>query len=210
MRGPDALGSLFPVDDIGGEHAASGLFVSHDVLAFVLHIDGILQAPGTYTAGNLPAHITGTGSLVVTDGTVVLTPAEIWRDQHFSTIANTGDAADDADPDDDGYANLLERAFGLNPLGHDATGRPVIAPAGSDIAFTFQHARDATDLELTVELSPDLAPSSWRGAILSPAANADGSLELLDDTRPDVQVHRFTATAGAERGFFRIRVIPRP
>lgn len=170
-----------------------------------LHIDGILQAPGTYSAGNLPACIAGTGSLIVTEGAVVLTPAEIWRDLHFDTIANTGDAADHADPDADGYVNLLERAFGLNPLAHDTTGGPFIDPSEGDFTITFQHARAAADLVLSVEFCPDLDPAKWRAAVLAPQANADGTLELIDDTRPDVRIYRFTATSIAGRGFYRIR-----
>jgi endoglucanase len=43
------------------------------------------------------------------------TPAEQWRQTWFAQVANTGDAADLADPDNDGIVNLLERALGGNP-----------------------------------------------------------------------------------------------
>ena len=168
----------------------------------------MLQPAGTYTASNLPANITGTGSLIVTEGIVLRTPAETWRDQHFSTIANTGDAADDADPDADGSNNLLERAFGTNPLASDSSAKPAIDPASPDFSFTFTHARAATDLALVVQVCPDLAPTSWDDAVLAPNATPDGQVELVDDTRPDVQVFRFTATTTANRMFYRLRVRP--
>lgn len=41
---------------------------------------------------------------------------ERWRHRYFSFVENVGDAADDADPDQDGVVNLLERAFSLHPL----------------------------------------------------------------------------------------------
>lgn len=53
-------------------------------------------------------------------GTGATTP-EVWRHTHFGTLANTGPAADDADPDGDGTRNLLERYAGLNP--NDPTAR---------------------------------------------------------------------------------------
>jgi len=138
------------------------------------------------------------------------TPAEQWRESYFGIKENTGTAADDQDPDQDGYSNRFERAFGLNPLGHDAVGRPFMDPAGGDFAITFQHARAATDLMLSVEFCSDLDPAKWRAAVLAPAADAGGTLELIDDTRPDVRIYRFTAIRTAGRGFYRLRLEARP
>ena len=46
---------------------------------------------------------------------VTAPPPETWRYQYFTSIYNTGTAADSADPDHDGLVNLLERAFNLTP-----------------------------------------------------------------------------------------------
>ena len=54
---------------------------------------------------------------------VTAPPAETWRYQYFSSIYNTGDAADLVDPDHDDLVNLLERAFNLNPT---QPGRPIL------------------------------------------------------------------------------------
>ncbi len=53
--------------------------------------------------------------------TVVLagTPQQSWRQTYFGTAANTGTAADTYDADDDGLTNLVEYAFGLNPVAGD-------------------------------------------------------------------------------------------
>jgi hypothetical protein len=40
---------------------------------------------------------------------------QAWRYQHFGTVAGSSAAADDADPDGDGLANLLEYALGTLP-----------------------------------------------------------------------------------------------
>lgn len=44
-----------------------------------------------------------------------LTAGAVWRGHYFGQTSNTGDAADVADADRDGVANLLERAFATNP-----------------------------------------------------------------------------------------------
>lgn len=43
------------------------------------------------------------------------TPQETWRQAFFGTTANTGNAADSADPDGDGFTNAQEYAAGTNP-----------------------------------------------------------------------------------------------
>jgi len=45
----------------------------------------------------------------------VLSPLQAWRQQFFGTTANSGTAADTADPDGDGVTNLLEYALGTAP-----------------------------------------------------------------------------------------------
>ena len=44
-----------------------------------------------------------------------LTPVQTWRFAHFGTLAGTGTAADDADPDGDGQINRLEYLAGTDP-----------------------------------------------------------------------------------------------
>ena len=44
------------------------------------------------------------------------TPQQRWREDFFNTPANSGDAADLADPDLDGQPNFLEFALGSNPV----------------------------------------------------------------------------------------------
>ncbi len=50
-------------------------------------------------------------------GTGRVTPngIELWRQTHFSTMTETGEANDSADPDNDGELNFIEFATGQNP-----------------------------------------------------------------------------------------------
>lgn len=66
-----------------------------------------------------------------------------WKQLYFGTSANTGDAADLADPEHDGHSNLEEFAFGTHPLSGatgpllfsgntlQAPGAPMIVRTGS-------------------------------------------------------------------------------
>ncbi|MCC5807203.1 MAG: hypothetical protein JJU00_12840 [Opitutales bacterium] len=101
----------------------------------------------------------------------VLSEAEHWRRTHFGTTANAGDAADRADPDNDGLANRLERALGGQPLQPGSGQRPefdTIALNGSVYpTLSFRRLVGGTDqpgalyeaegLRYSVEHSDDLA-----------------------------------------------------
>ncbi|MCX6872897.1 MAG: HYR domain-containing protein, partial [Verrucomicrobia bacterium] len=128
------------------------------------------------------AHNSGTASFTVT--VTSLTPLQSWREQHFGTVANADDAADAADPNDNGITNLVEYALGGDPLG-GTTGTAILPQLGrsADDASQISFARcvNHTDLTLTVQAadSPagpwtDLAQST-AGApfvVLAPGAAA--------------------------------------
>jgi len=165
-----------------------------------LHIDGVLRMPGTWNAARDPLHFSGPGNLVVSSGGPE-TPAETWRFQQFGSYNNSGDSADDADPDQDGAVNLLERALGSSPKAGDAAGKPILNSGGGEFSFTFTRSRAATDLTLVVQSSADLGQTAWRDVTAT-----DGTLRLVDDSDPERQVFRFTADPGGSRGFYRVAV----
>ena len=86
--------------------------------------------------------------------TVNALPAlSVWRQTYFGTTNNTGTAADSADPNGNGLANLIEYAFHLDPLA-PATGTnaapQVGKSAGNSLKLTFIRYLDRTDLTQSV------------------------------------------------------------
>jgi hypothetical protein len=85
---------------------------------------------GGFTSYELPplgANIVwDTSQLGVTGALRVVTPLELWRQQHFGTTLDAGDAANGADPDRDGVVNALEYALGTPPLSGGGHGLPTV------------------------------------------------------------------------------------
>lgn len=130
-----------------------------------------------------------------------LPPLAAWRQTHFGTTANTGNAADDFDADSDGLENLLEFAFGLNPHQADAQnllltgstltrrGTPEVwlanIPNGVDYRATFGRLRNylAAGLTYTVQFSADLA--TWHDSTSTPVVLAqDDDVEVVSVPYP--------------------------
>jgi PA14 domain/Bacterial Ig domain len=80
-----------------------------------------------------------------------------WRRQHFGTLANTGNAADLADPDGDGIANVLEAVLGSNPnvASPGALPLPTVAPDGA-LTLDYRVSRSVLDLAVMPEISSNL------------------------------------------------------
>jgi hypothetical protein len=118
------------------------------------------------------------------------TRLQMWRNDHFGTIENTDAAADNADPDSDGVANLTEFAFGLNPLKPDAAALPQHVVDGSLILLEFTEPDSHMGLTYGAEWSPDMSPGSW-----SPLPDKGAGA-----------VHSFKLdTAGSDRAFLRLK-----
>jgi autotransporter-associated beta strand protein len=115
----------------------------------------------TFATGTIPAGKRGifssvgnTLSVTISDAPA-LTALETWRLTNFGSSANSGNAADAADPDFDGLPNLIEYATGTNPT---ATGTSVITPGRNGNFLTLTYTRIAdTSLTYTVEGTSDLA-----------------------------------------------------
>ncbi|RYD46301.1 MAG: leucine-rich repeat domain-containing protein, partial [Verrucomicrobiaceae bacterium] len=99
---------------------------------------------------------------------------EAWRSRHFGTTANSGTAADNADPDGDGVSNLVEFAFNTNPRNgsnviHTSPagikGLPltsVVNQNGNLILKTeFVRRKSSANLSYTVQYSDSLASATW-------------------------------------------------
>ncbi len=123
---------------------------------------------------------------------------EEWRLAHFGTTADAGPAANTADPDGDGLANLMEYALGLDP----GAPEPLSARLATDTAtghlrLSVTRNPDAIGLAWAVEVSGDLA--AWAGA--------EGTDVATETDLPGLLVVSDLTPAGdAPRRFIRLRV----
>jgi len=157
------------------------------------------------SVGFVVAPRTGNSTATATfDNISFLSPRQIWRQTHFATTANTGSANDNADPDNDGFNNLLEYAMGSTPTA--ASSRPTLETTtaaiepdpGTFLEITFQRIADPM-LTYAVEAGSDLTPLSWTTIWQSTgAANAPGPVTVMDS----VDIHQTTPS----RRFLRLRV----
>ena len=127
-----------------------------------------------------------------------LSAVETWRQLHFGTTSNTGNAADSADPNNDGETNLLEFATGQSP--HVATRAitTLARPPGTDLEFIYTRNKAAFDegYLFNVEYSDTLALDSWTSA-------APGTV-ILDG--PAQSVRAVIPEGSAGHRFIRLKV----
>jgi hypothetical protein len=115
---------------------------------------------------------------------------ESWRQSNFGTIANTGPAADNADPEMDGLENLVEFAFALNPNLPDADALPAWQVEDNEFTLNFERPPGVSGVTYIAEYSTSLVPGSWL-----PAANAVSP-----------PAYAFYAPATTQRLYVRVRV----
>jgi hypothetical protein len=136
-----------------------------------------------------------------------------WRQLHFGTTENTGDAADDANPMGDGLRNLLKYALGLNPnvdyRGSGLMPKGQLEEVGGQEYLTYTFTRDTSvsDVTLSVEAVNDLTSVTW-GQIdpLSPA----NQVEVLENT-PSAGIQTITVkdtqpVGSSTKRFMRLKV----
>jgi hypothetical protein len=114
-------------------------------------------------------------------------PIESWRLQFFGTADNTGEAADDADPDHDGLTNFTEFAFGLNPVDRAGSALPEFKHADGSFTASFTAPEGRDDILYSAEWSPDMRSGTWTG---------------IPETGMAAE-HRFSIPAGEGRVFVR-------
>ena len=116
-----------------------------------------------FTAGGNSWVISYTGGNGNDVTLAVATPLQVWRFINFGTAANTGTAADNADPDGDGANNASEYAAGTDPNGSGSVFKIIsIALAanggGNDVTVSFPSVAGRT---YRVESSASLTSPSW-------------------------------------------------
>lgn len=136
-----------------------------------------------------------------------------WRQSFFGSPAGTGNAAPEADPDNDGLPNVLEWAFGLSPTQGDLRGIRVSGPAllargqprlgdGMQAVFIRRRFASTEGLSYAVQFSPDL--STWETSAATPVVLAqDADYEACAQPFPPL-------VAGQPPRFFRVQVTTSP
>ncbi len=133
-----------------------------------------------------------------------------WTAFHFGAETDPAIIGDNADPDADGVANLLEYAFDLDPFTASRVGLPTIAlrpvvPGGPlYLTLTFATPASVTDLDFTPQVSGNL--SAW--------LSGQGQTETVSDTTDagirTVVVRDTVPVSGGTRRFMRLQVQAKP
>jgi hypothetical protein len=117
------------------------------------------------------------------------TPIQNWRQVHFGTTSNTGNAADLADPDNDGIANLLEYALNLSPIA--ASTLPAPQQSAGQFGYEFTRPAGATDVVYAAEWSNSLQSNDW---------------QPIPNTGTEPQQRFLRSIAGQPRLFIRLKI----
>ena len=118
-------------------------------------------------------------------------PRAAWRASHGLPADGSGNGGDFADPDRDGYVNLLEYALGSSPVDAGETARPAITRAGAPDRITLTYQKLRADVRYAVEAAGSLA-GPWSTA----GVDQGGSGPTVTASVP----------VGGERTFVRLRV----
>lgn len=138
---------------------------------------------------------------IVDSGLPLLTALETWRQTHFGSSAATGNGADDADPDGDGLANLLEYALGSTPVSSASAAPPQVGAqtettGARRLTLTFARIADAA-LLYAVEGADSLAGPWTTQWTSTGTANVAGPVTVPDGA---------TLPAAGGARFLRLRV----
>jgi hypothetical protein len=135
----------------------------------------------TLSVGLVVAPRTGGAAATATfDHIRFLTPLQIWRQTHFNSIENSGPTGDTLDPDGDGYPNLLEYAFGINPNTPDPAGLFSFEILDDHLTLDFPRISDPM-LSYHIEASSSLTTDDWTEIWQSTgAANVAGMVSVPD------------------------------
>lgn len=86
---------------------------------------------------------------------------EAWRMRYFGSTSGAGNAAFDIDPDHDGLPNLLEYAFGLDPMRGSSSELPQWSDNGTEYYLDFTEPFGIYGITYGAEWSTTMAPLDW-------------------------------------------------
>ncbi|MCW5552632.1 MAG: hypothetical protein KIS67_10810 [Verrucomicrobiae bacterium] len=120
-----------------------------------------------------------------------------FRVQAFSPLVATNEfiSGKTADPDEDGLANFVEHALGLDPMRPDAERGLLWWRDGDGLRVAYRVANAPTDVEVRVESSADLIGGGWQ-----PVATE------LEDTGAAFAQHNALLASGSSQAMAFLRV----
>ena len=124
--------------------------------------DNLAQGDRLATLSLSPSAAFNAGANTTASVTIHDKPADAWRFQKFGANANAPAAADTADWDRDGTANLVEYALDLAPQIPDRAALPVPFFSGGYLTFSYVPNATATDVLYAVQASTNFA--TWSAA----------------------------------------------
>lgn len=119
------------------------------------------------------------------------TALENWRQERFGAYDAAQERDDGADPDGDGIVNLVEFAFGLNPLEHDLG--PLLCPVETQdfLTLSFEQPTGIAGIIYRADYASEVSTEAWRSV---PDSGTNG-------------VHTFRVPIGtAGAGFLRLTI----
>ena len=155
----------------------------------------------------------GDGAITTFDETtanITAAPLLAWRQTNFGTTLGTGDAANLADGDSDGWQNIVEYALLTAP--NLATVAPFnIAKAGSDFIIALNRDPQRTDVTITIESCTDIG-GAWTPVARSTSGAAFVSLvpeAVVGETGAGPVAVTITVGVAAPpaRRFFHVKVL---
>jgi hypothetical protein len=135
----------------------------------------------------------GDSGLSVEANALPVDARQAWRLAHFGQVANTGNAANTADPDHDGRDNLLEYAVGSDPKQPDGALAGALGKTadGLRLTLTFDRIADPA-LTYTVEAADSPDQAVWTAIWTSTgASNTAGSVTIPDTELISAHPRRF-------------------
>jgi hypothetical protein len=153
---------------------------------------------GGTAKGGVDTSAAQTFVIAITPVDETLTAIQGWRQQHFGSSENSGNAADLATPDGDGIANLVKYALNITPGSSGASGLP--KPEWTEVAGSRYLALSVTrdparnDVILDIEAGSDLvgwtvvgrsvngAAFSGSGVVSETDASGGRKLAVIRDT----------------------------
>ncbi|MGV3663961.1 MAG: hypothetical protein ACO1TE_27565 [Prosthecobacter sp.] len=123
----------------------------------------------------------------------IQSPQESWRQTHFGSSANSGNGADSADPDGDGFNNLAEYTAGTHPTTASDHFKAQNPTRGAGTFSVSTAGKAGRTYHLQRSATP-AAAGSWTDVATQGPLSADASVTLTDAASP------------AGSAFYRIRV----